>query len=702
MSYSVKIFGREVFSVGRDVALAAAPKPDEAGGSVLSRDMGSVRYRWWPTQNTTDTGLRYACGRAIANRFASLRYDVGALKSGKFTAIPDHPFHTIWRAPNPAMNGSFMRRLLARLVVHDGKCFILVIRDRTGRPLWLWPLATARVTVKWGRTNSLEYEYRLQDGGALLLPGDEVLYFRDVHEGDYLDGYGPGNASELLAAVDAHLWGYERDMFQTGVFNRWVVSYPREANITPEDALALSEAWGERARDDNRKLDPMIANNGASFDSFSVGNDVTGFAEMNDIIERRIRQIYGTPRGVLGDTDALPRANLEGSLVVFNEVAVKPLCDLVDEELERVLLPMYDPRLIGEFENPVPGDKEFELREREAMIRARALTPNEWRADEGRDPLEGGDEVVTLVQGIPVQGLTQPVVGQISLEKQEPEDDDEDDDEDEDEDEDAEARRASEYALFLAVQDPAEKSTLAVVRRQFRLQEEEILRRLEREVPRALARFASYSLARMQAEFNAGGSIVDRISNLDEFKQPFVGAVKPGLVKLYAGAGKRAAKKFGVSFEVDTGGIEQVGNHLEKSADSILTTASDRIKASLREGFEKGEGLGDLQARVRELYDGMSRERAEMIARTETVFPANLGALRGYEQAGVESKEWITTRDGNERDTHAAMDGEVIPIGDEFSVGMDRMLAPGGGARPEENINCRCTIAAIGPGEGEE
>jgi SPP1 gp7 family putative phage head morphogenesis protein len=84
--------------------------------------------------------------------------------------------------------------------------------------------------------------------------------------------------------------------------------------------------------------------------------------------------------------------------------------------------------------------------------------------------------------------------------------------------------------------------------------------------------------------------------------------------------------------------------------------------------------------------------RPERIARTEMLGVLNRGSILGYNQAGVERIEWVSTIDEYSRDTHAAMDGETVNIGERFNVGGELLLHAGDPAGSPGNIfNCRCT-----------
>lgn len=83
-------------------------------------------------------------------------------------------------------------------------------------------------------------------------------------------------------------------------------------------------------------------------------------------------------------------------------------------------------------------------------------------------------------------------------------------------------------------------------------------------------------------------------------------------------------------------------------------------------------------------------------ARTMTTCAENAGRLDSYMQAQsmgvVMQKTWLATDDNRTRQSHRAIDGETVPVNEEFSNGLMYPADPMGA--PEEVYNCRCTLTA--------
>lgn len=137
-------------------------------------------------------------------------------------------------------------------------------------------------------------------------------------------------------------------------------------------------------------------------------------------------------------------------------------------------------------------------------------------------------------------------------------------------------------------------------------------------------------------------------------------------------------------------------NHWEEAARLRLSAFGQdlqgTVRSSLIEGMNLGEGIPELQRRVRGVL-GVSEARAQAIARTEVISASNAGSLVTATGLSVETKTWLATADVRTRPTHRSADGQTVELDDLFSVGGFPAQYPGDPRLPpEENVNCRCTV----------
>jgi hypothetical protein len=130
---------------------------------------------------------------------------------------------------------------------------------------------------------------------------------------------------------------------------------------------------------------------------------------------------------------------------------------------------------------------------------------------------------------------------------------------------------------------------------------------------------------------------------------------------------------------------------------NVADTTRAQIIGAVARGFDDGLGQAGVAGYIRDLIPGMSVYRAGMIARTEVHGAANYGSVSAAVETGLRlRKEWISAEDERTRESHAAVNGQIVAQDDAFDVGGEALMYPGdpSGAAAEV-INCRCTTGFI-------
>lgn len=144
---------------------------------------------------------------------------------------------------------------------------------------------------------------------------------------------------------------------------------------------------------------------------------------------------------------------------------------------------------------------------------------------------------------------------------------------------------------------------------------------------------------------------------------------------------------------------EYYGLDFLNMSNDISETTRDLLQKVLIQSQADGLGFDDI---VKQLENTeLSRSRARLIARTETVTAANSGAHLSAKESGiVVNKVWIATQDARTRHDHYNVSSAEIGIDDAFQVGNVMMQQPGVRKQPNglpvpasEICNCRCCVA---------
>ena len=116
------------------------------------------------------------------------------------------------------------------------------------------------------------------------------------------------------------------------------------------------------------------------------------------------------------------------------------------------------------------------------------------------------------------------------------------------------------------------------------------------------------------------------------------------------------------------------------------------LASAILQGVMQGESIGKIANRVQAVSD-MDRKAALRNARTMVTCAQNAAYERGEKQGIHGVKMWVSAHDERVRASHAALDGERVPVDQKFSNGL---MHPGDrnqkDVSPAEIYNCRCAM----------
>ncbi len=131
--------------------------------------------------------------------------------------------------------------------------------------------------------------------------------------------------------------------------------------------------------------------------------------------------------------------------------------------------------------------------------------------------------------------------------------------------------------------------------------------------------------------------------------------------------------------------LEERGNLIESVPETVAAKINDKVIALMDQGTSP-EDIGKV---LRGDFNELSDYQARLIARQEVGSALNGGRFEQMQEEELEAREWMSSRDGNVRESHEAVDGEVVEgFEEKYSNGLLYPQDPNGDA--SEVINCRC------------
>jgi HK97 family phage portal protein len=346
-----------------------------------------------------------ACVRAISEGTAQVpihahRRDGRGVRGPKVA----HPIvELLGRAPNDWQSGYEFRETIALHVILTGNAYVYVSRREDGGVLELIPIEPSRVMVERRRDMSIVYRIMFEDGSTPLLSAADVWHLRgpswDTWRG--LDAVKLARQSIGLATATeaAHSALHRNGAQVTGLLSM--------NNKLSPDRYAQLAAWLDRhSAGGEREGKPIILDDGAKYQPMQM----TGVDAQH--VETRRHQVLEICRHfrvipmMVGASETPTYASAEQMFIAHVVHTLTPWAERIEQSATRALISSSENvELRHDFNDLMRGAAQDR-----AEYNAKALgsggapawmTPNEVRAQEGLDPIAGGDDLPRPIQAQP-------------------------------------------------------------------------------------------------------------------------------------------------------------------------------------------------------------------------------------------------------------------------------------------------------------
>ena len=127
------------------------------------------------------------------------------------------------------------------------------------------------------------------------------------------------------------------------------------------------------------------------------------------------------------------------------------------------------------------------------------------------------------------------------------------------------------------------------------------------------------------------------------------------------------------------------------TSQSTLARLTGQLNEIITKGYTEGKGINVVASMITKREKQLQTWEAKRIARTEIHNAHNRGVMQIYKDLDVEYTQWKAADDDRTRESHAEINGEIIPMGEKYSNGLEYPGDESGDI--EEWINCRCSNA---------
>lgn len=562
-------------------------------------------------------------------------------KSVVIEEVTEHPFLRLMKKPNPHTTNFILKELLEYDQELTGDAYIYVVRDNLGIPIQLWRLPSQYVTIVPGQGDEFikGYIYGKSRDKQIAFDADEIIHFRFPNPGNMFYGLSPLEAVLDVADVNKAMDAYDIALLQNQGRPDYAIIY--KGNLGKEQRERLRKEWRRIYGGVKKSGKAAILDEEAEIKELGFTPREMAFLQGKKWTRDEIAAAYGVPVSKL-TAEAIPRANAEAGRVQYARDTIRPRILRIEETWNMELIQKFDERLFVAFDNPVPEDKEFRLKEIESRLKTGYSVINQERQIDNLVPQEDYGDVPLLPFNVVPLGSPPPAQAG------------------------GEPKATSKDAHVCNYQDKLVSDPMDSDERELDRTMKGIFEKQEKE-----------ALAEVQDGIMSSNGEID--IDWSKWTQRIVVASLPIIRRKFKRKGDSALRAIGFGGAVDKPdsvvialadwvdrpeSVQWMKDHTLKFAAEVNKTTEKKLRLSLAEGMQNGETIPQLSKRVPQEFI-KRKNNAEMIARSEIKRAENGGQIEAWKRSEVVvGKEWSANPDSCP--FCQEMDGKIIPLDDVF------------------------------------
>jgi HK97 family phage portal protein len=387
---------------------------------------------------TEHTALTYS---AVYNAITLISGTIGALplhlmqRKGEKKRIADdrRMYRVLHDEYNPWMTAMAGRECLVAHALAWGNGYAEIVRNGYGELMELWPITPNRVRVKT-RDGKLVYVVRV-DNEDVILPREKVFHLPGMGF-DGIMGYSIISMARKSIGLGMALETFGALYFGQGTHPGVIVSHPSKLSAQGSSNLQTSLATEYGGLGKSHRL--LLLEEGMKLEKLGIPPDDSQFLESRQFQIPEIARWFNVPPHKLKDLTKSSFSNIESEQQSFYGDTILPWLVRLEQNFNMQLLTDSDKDYSGRGRLYFKHNAEGILRADTAargdfytkMFNVGALSVNEIRAYEDKDPIEGGDIHLVPLNMTSLENAGKPPVAPKPIEVPEKTDDDDMEDDD--------------------------------------------------------------------------------------------------------------------------------------------------------------------------------------------------------------------------------------------------------------------------------
>lgn len=406
------------------------------------RNLSVTDEKAWNRSLWTLIGARSDSGTSV-DEFSALNYSavwcavnlisgtVGSLPlhlmkqagKGKREAREKGLYYVMHDQANPFMSAMQFREVLTAHVLTWGNGYAEKVCNGIGEITELWPISPDRMRIDWKDSAPL-YCIRV-DNREIQLTRDKIFHIAGLSF-DGIQGYSVISMARQAIGLGMAMEEFGARYFGAGTHPGAIVSHPGHLSPQAHDNLKTDLQTKYAGLGQSHRL--LLLEEGMKLENLGIPPEDSQFLESRLFQVQDIARWFNLPVHKLKEMSKSSFSNIESEQISFVTDSILPWLIRIEQAYNMQLLSMTErQRQRLYFKHVVEGLLRGNSVDRAAfykeMFYIGAMSPNDIRAKEDLDPIDGGDEYFVPVNMIPLSKIDQLPMLQAPKEPIEKEDD---------------------------------------------------------------------------------------------------------------------------------------------------------------------------------------------------------------------------------------------------------------------------------------
>jgi HK97 family phage portal protein len=347
----------------------------------------------------------FACLRNISEDIAKLPFKVyRELPDGGKEVRKDHPLYRILHdQPNPKMTSQTFREMMTAWALGWGNGIAII--ERVGsKVVALWPKHPSLWRIK--SENDNEY-YILTERGKAPVAYDRSQVFHIRGLGDELFGYPISYLARESVGLGLAAQNFGSAFYGNGAVPGGVLEHP--AKLSPEAFKRLRESWNETHQGPENAHKVAVLEEGMKYNKLGIPPEEAQFLESREFQTEEICRWYRMPPHKVGHLKRATFSNIEHQGIEYVGDTCMPWMKRWENESKVKLFAENETDYLAEHVDTalLRADSLARSQFYTAQFQVGALSPNEIRALENRNPVPGGDQRFVQLNMVPIEKVGQ-------------------------------------------------------------------------------------------------------------------------------------------------------------------------------------------------------------------------------------------------------------------------------------------------------